>query len=332
MKFMGQLFLVCYLSVSIFGFTLANEDDKIIQFHEFMKKYNKSYSKVEFTKRFKIFVKNLEFIEKHNHNGTADYKLGMNKFGDLTLEEYTAKYLGRINQQKIRTINTPSDIIVSDSLDWREKGAVTPVRDQKQCGGCWAFSALASLEGANFVAHGKLLSLSVENLIDCDTKSSGCYGGLERWAYAYIKTAGGVCLEADYPFVGSWKKLPCLTNCTKYAAISDFVAVPKNEDNLAAALNGRPIASALNAAADPFRFYKSGVLTAECNADQLTHAVTVVGYGTDGQNNYWQIKNSFGLSWGEQGYIRLGKSGFGKDYGDNGQCGISVEPYYPIPK
>merc|ERR1711957_607243 len=195
-----------------------------------------------------------------------------------------------------------SDLDVSDladSLDWTQRGAVNAIKDQGQCGSCWAFSTTANLEGAGFVSTGKLVSLSESQLVDCDKNDGGCQGGLPTNAFDWMKAGNrGIVSESDYPYTpkdGTCKSAG-LTEVTK---ITDYSVISQNEDQIAAALSQYgPLSIGIDA--DPFQTYSSGVLDVSCGS-QLDHGVAIVGYGVANGKKYWKIRNSWGASWGECG-------------------------------
>jgi C1A family cysteine protease len=212
--------------------------------------------------------------------------------------------------------------VAADAIDWRSKGAVTPVKNQGQCGSCWSFSTTGSLEGALFLKTGKITPLSEQNIMDCDSVDQSCNGGLMDNAFEWIEKNGGVCSEADYPYEGADGS--CKTSCTKVpgTTIKSYVDVAKTEDALMAAVAQQPTSIAVNANMF-WQLYSGGVLSALCGA-KLDHGVLAVGYGTDGKD-YWKVKNSWGSSWGESGYIRVQR---GK--GGSGECGILTSASYPV--
>lgn len=214
-----------------------------------------------------------------------------------------------------------------DSVDWTTKGVVTPIKNQGQCGSCWAFSTTGSLEGAFAIANKQLQSFSEQQLVDCAGSfgNQGCNGGEMDDAFKYVEK-NGLCLEMDYPYKGTdgtcqaSKRVPAV----RISGYTDVAS--KDLDALESAAAGRPISVAVDAAGLGWQLYKGGVysggLFGACGT-ALDHGVLVVGYDRSG--GYWKVKNSWGATWGEKGYIRLKKS-TGKGAGT---CGLAMEPSYP---
>ena len=296
------------------------------QFIDFAKAHNKQYFIDEFLHRYFIFENNLNIINSHNEQNLS-WKMSINKFADLTQTEFKSNRFGfqnlRVkNYENVENIdfgNIPSEI------DWVEKGAVTVVKDQQQCGSCWAFSTTGSVEGAYFLSTGKLLSFSEQQLVDCSSSygNEGCDGGLMDNGLTYIKDKG-ICLEKDYSYTASDGKCK---KCKSQTKIDSFVDVqPNNETALLQAVSLQPVSVAIEADASVFQFYSSGIMDSESCGTQLDHGVLVVGYGTKEGKDYWKVKNSWGSSWGDDGYILIGRNANAKE----GICGIAMEPSYPI--
>jgi len=284
----------------------------------------------EHDKRFEIFKTNMDKITAHNE-GDHSWTMGITQFSDMTTEEFK-KYVscGSLKHKPSESVfNAPGDWnkTMASSIDWVEKGAVTPVKNQGQCGSCWAFSTTGAIEGRSFIASGDLVSLSEQDLVDCSTENSGCNGGLMDYAFAFVESNGGLCSEADYSYK-AYQQWRCKENgCTKYDAISKYQDVSSSTAALEAACNQGPVSIAIEADQNSFQQYESGVLTASCGTS-LDHGVLLVGYGTDGGADYWKVKNSWGSDWGESGYIRLCRN-CNANSGD-GQCGILMSASYPI--
>jgi C1A family cysteine protease len=283
-------------------------------------------------KRFDTFKANVDFIEATNAKNLS-YQLGVNEFADLTSEEFGAAYLGgyqpidRSLGVGLKTEPFPdvTGFEVPDSVDWVEKGAVTPVKNQAHCGSCWTFSATGAIEGAYFVATGKLVSLSEEELVQCDSTDMGCQGGSMESAFSWVEK-NGICSEAAYPYTsGAGVRGNCTRGCKPVATLTSYVDVPANDEvTLKAAVAQHPVAIAIEADKMDFQLYKGGVLASSGCGTQLDHGVLIVGYGTDSGKDYWKVKNSWGPTWGEKGYIRLSRGQSGP-----GECGLAMRPTYP---
>lgn len=237
----------------------------------------------------------------------------------------------RLNGRKVSdryAVNAGDDLPAS--VDWREKGAVAPVKNQGQCGSCWAFSTVGAVEGINQIVTGELISLSEQELVDCDKAyNQGCNGGLMDYAFDFIKKNGGIDTETDYPYTARDGK--CDQNRKKNAkvvSIDGYEDVPENDEQaLKKAVAHQPVSVAIEAGGRAFQLYESGVFTGLCGTD-LDHGVVAVGYGTEDGNDYWIVRNSWGSSWGEAGYIRLHRNA----NVTTGKCGIALEASYPIKK
>ncbi|XP_078492636.1 cathepsin L-like [Ciona intestinalis] len=300
----------------------TTDADVKILFDMFLEKYPRQYSSSsdEYNERFEIFKTNYQVIQHLNEieRGTAVY--GITKFMDMSEEEYHRTLapgftrplvpIQTLNSAELDTTNIP------DSMDWRKHGAVTEVKNQGSCGSCWAFSTTGNVEGQWFLKHKKLISLSEQELVDCDTLDSGCGGGLPSNAYKSIEKLGGLEPEKDYPYVGEGEK--CAIKRSDFKVfVNNSVALPKDEVKLAAwlAQNG-PISIGINA--NLMQFYWGGIShpwKIFCNPKSLDHGVLIVGYGTENGTPFWIIKNSWGPDWGEEGYYRI--------YRGDGSCGLN---------
>ena len=296
------------------------------QFQRFIKKYHKKYSSVnEFLARYEVFKRNTLTTFQENNS----YKTGITKFSDLTFQEFSKIYLN-LNYDAMAVANfNPYIVKVSnaapDAFDWREKGYVSPVKDQGSCGSCWAFSTVANLEGQYYKGKGKMVTLSEQMLVDCDTYDSACNGGLMENTFTWLKENGGIMTDADYPYAGY--KQTCKSDPSKYVDMtitgykklgsSSSTWDPVDEDEIKEFLyETGPLAVALNA--NPLQTYTGGILdktSSQCPISGMNHAVTMVGYGSESGKDYWIIKNSWGKSWGEDGYFRIRRG--------TGCCGIN---------
>ncbi|KAH9712070.1 putative cysteine protease RD21B [Citrus sinensis] len=287
-------------------------------------------------KRFQIFKDNLRFIDEHNSLNRT-YKVGLNKFADLTNEEYRAMYLGTRSDAKRRLMKSKvasqryackAGDELPESVDWREKGAVNPVKDQGSCGSCWAFSTVAAVEGINKIVTGELISLSEQELVDCDRKNNaGCNGGLMDYAFQFIIQNGGMDSEQDYPYLGAENKCDPSRRNAKVVSIDGYEDVsPFDEMSLKKAVAHQPVSVAIEAGGRAFQHYESGVFTGECGS-ALDHGVVAVGYGTENGVDYWLVRNSWGSDWGENGYVKLQRNLLDTN---TGKCGIAMEASYPL--
>lgn len=333
MKLFSLLSLFSVVSV-VAGVRLGDRFDSWLDEYKIHVEDGDSYMSM-----FDKWAANDNFIKRHNAAGNASHILGHNQFSAMDANDYKA-FLGySSNLEKPKRFGATKwlDVSVADSINWVEKGAVTPVKDQGQCGSCWAFSTTGALEGAYFVKNGKQVSFSEQLLVDCDTfrnggRDQGCNGGLMDNAFSWITKNGGLCLESDYTyFSGDTKDSgTCQKTCKVYpgSAVVKYVDVaPSDDAQMMAALSQQPVAIAIEADQREFQLYKSGVFTGACGTT-LDHGVLAVGYGSENGSDYYLVKNSWGTSWGSDGYIKLAR---GKSYNSgDGQCGILLSASYPI--
>jgi len=298
------------------------------EFSRFVKTHNKKYLTDDFFNRYEIFKSNLDLIELHNSQAGQTSTMGVNQFADMTSAEFKSKMNGYKPVKAGKVLPVQSIAAAPAALDWRDKGAVTAVKDQGQCGSCWSFSTTGSVEGAWFIAKNNLTSLSEQQLMDCSQKEGNmsCEGGLMDDAFQFIIDNKGICAEADYPYKAVDEK--CQTTCTPVATISSFADVafddknPNDDTALMAAVQKGPVSIAIEADQPIFQMYTGGVISGPSCGTQLDHGVLLVGYGTDSKlGDYWIVKNSWNANWGEKGYVRLAR-------GQN-ECGMNSAASMP---
>jgi len=323
----------------LFAFVLASsafqaESEVQTEFDNFMLKHGKTYkSEAEALMRYKIFKKNLMEINRHNTKSTASYKKAVNKFSDMTDAEFSLQYLGGykpIALPSTGNLNIPTPKDLPASVDWRD--ASTPVKDQGQCGSCWAFAATEVIESHVKISTGSLPILSPQQMTSCTPNpltcggSGGCTGSICELGFNYIQLFGHV-TEEDYPYISgstmdSEECMYDISSMKPVAGLTGYNTLPSNDQEAIMTTLATVGPLAVGVAASAWSSYGGGVFEGtdfDANIG-LNHAVVLTGYGTDEvEGDYWMIRNSWGEGWGENGYIRLRRTA-------EPQCGVNSTP------
>lgn len=326
---MLYIFLFVALLSSVSCQTLRGSDDEWIAFNDFKEKFAKKYENFEEMKnRFAVFRDNLRFIREHNSLTNQTFTLGVNQFTDMTNEEFKS-YVNKYQQPTVGSFGcqpfSSNAANAPASVDWVAKGAVTSVKDQGQCGSCWTFSSTGCMEGAWAISKGQLIDLSEEELVDCVPPRDGgmaCNGGQMDSAFKYI-IQNGQCKNSEYPYTaGVTQTAGTCQKCTPVVhATSCYDVTPNDQVALKAAVAKQPVSTAVQADQPIFQHYSSGVLTSTTCTQNLDHGILIVGYGEENGQKYWNVKNSWSSSWGNQGYIKIARS---DSTNDAGICGIGM--------
>ncbi|CAL9232447.1 unnamed protein product [Arabidopsis halleri] len=304
-------------------------------FESWMIKHGKVYGSVaEKERRLTIFEDNLRFINNRNAENLS-YRLGLTQFADLSLHEYGEICHGadprpprnHVFMTSSNRYKTSAGDVLPKSVDWRNDGAVTEVKDQGHCRSCWAFSTVGAVEGLNKIVTGELVTLSEQDLINCNQENNGCGGGKVETAYEFIMKNGGLGTDNDYPYKavngvcdGRLKKN------NNNVMIDGFENLPANDEfALMKAVAHQPVTAVIDSSSREFQLYESGVFDGSCGTN-LNHGVVVVGYGTENGRDYWLVKNSRGNTWGEAGYMKMARN----IANPRGLCGIAMRASYPL--
>lgn len=331
---------VCVVSANTESPVYGHQELHRQLFRQYAEKYNKVYAPHEINIRFGAFLQNLERVQTHNQEaaeGKHSFTLAMNHLADLTDDEYKMMLGYKRSTTKPR-VQASYELKASRfssepaSWDWREHNVVAPVKNQGQCGSCWAFSAIASMEGLLAKETGKIVELSEQELVDCVKGGvDDCqHGGEMQEGFEEIIThhGGKIDTEDQYKYTAE-SEGKCLADDSKAVGkFSGYANVTTgNEQALLTAAYQRPVvAVAIDASSFMFQLYHSGVFDysmCKNDIDGLDHGVAVVGYGSDGGSDYWIVRNSWGDSWGQSGYIWMSRN-------KNNQCGIATDASFPL--
>lgn len=338
---MSNMILIITMMVSTifhtsYSIPIFTENDDWHQFSFFQSRFRKEYSSVkEMESRFLQFKENLIMIKNHNSIPFNNYTMGINQFADLSSDEFKGLYITGMGKASMSSNcdafpehfdNLPT------SIDWRYNNVVTSVKDQGQCGSCWAFSATGAIEGALAISKNVLVDLSEQQLVDCasglEYGSHGCNGGLMDGAFKYVQQFGQ-CNYSDYPYTsGITEVTGKCQKCVSVVKVSScFDITPNDQLSLMSAVAMRPVSIAIEADTKYFQFYSGGVLTSSSCGTTLDHGVLIVGYGEENGIKYWLVKNSWSSTWGDDGYVKIERS---DSTNDAGVCGIAMMASFPV--
>jgi len=313
------------LALLFLGLVICLASDESVLFTAWKAKYNKVYSSTEEDVRFNNFKLSLDRIQSRNARSTNPV-FGLTKFSDMSTDEFRA-YLGYVqpaHREDVPVALYIDGAAVPQTLDWRTKNMVTPVKDQGQCGSCWAFSVTENIESMYCMATGtdctQLSPLAPQEIVDCDTVDQGCDGGDPPTAYKFVISEGGMEDESDYPYQAADGTCAFQASLSKIT-ISGFQYATQNSDEPTmqqSLVTAGPLSICVDA--EPWQDYTSGVMMGSDCATTLDHCVELVGYDMTQSTPFWIVRNSWGMNWGENGYIRL-------QYGQD-TCGCADEATY----
>jgi cathepsin L len=315
-----------FLAVASSALVHAHEEKSFIAH---MRQHGLMYTGDEYQLRFGIYLTNLRIIREKNAQNLG-FTMGLNALSTLTPAEYKGllgTHRGQWNPKKLpkKLAGKKAGVKAPDAWDWRDQGAVQVVKDQGQCGSCWAFASIGAEESMFFINIGTLYNLSEQDLVDCDVYDSGCEGGSFEGAYFYVYDYqdGYFSTEDQYPYTAQDG------NCAYVqgpAYLTDFgtLANPTEANLLAVVYDYGPVACAIDASHNSFQLYTTGIYDEPaCSSEDLDHGILTVGYGTQDATDYWIVKNSWGTSWGQAGYIWMSRN-------KNNQCGIATDGVVPL--
>lgn len=309
--------------IALAASAVAIGTDDHFRFMNYIGEFGKNYATVE-EYEFRManwLVKDIEIAE---HNMTnSSFSLGHNHMSDWSQFEFSKILTHKPMPEEDKQYVDLPEVQMNGGVDWRSHNAVTPVKDQGQCGSCWSFSSTGALEGAHSIKTGKLLSFAEQQLVDCSTANYGCNGGWQYKAFKYFESHDAI-LESNYKYTAKDGTCQYSSKSKTNVEVSTYANVrADNVDQMKAAVAKQPLSVSIEADKSVFQSYSSGIFNSSKCGTSLDHAVLVVGYGSSGSTEYWIMKNSWGKSWGESGYMRMEiESG-------KGVCGVQMEPLYP---
>ncbi|XP_055926539.1 procathepsin L-like isoform X2 [Argiope bruennichi] len=336
MASMRILLILSCLTMAAYGGLVMNRRINNQLWNEFKHFFDKNYDDDEDTMRQNMWNDLLNNMFSHNmkfHAKKVPYSMGLNEFSDMSHDEFTKKMTGLDSEKNCQNSSLiyqpPPNPKIPENVDWREHGYVTEVQNQGACGACWAFCSIGSLEGQHKRKTGQLIKLSEQNLIDCSKPegNKGCGGGQMCRALEYAAHIPGVATEESYPYIGTSTDGTCkYKNSTIGSKVGGYLEIPYGDEDAlkkAVGLLG-PIAAGLDGSPETFRHYNGGIYSdPACSNTTLTHALTVIGYGTEDGTDYWLVKNSWGKSWGQGGFGKLLRN-------SNNHCGIASRALFPV--
>jgi cathepsin L len=314
-----------FIAIAIFfaAVSAISEYEYQTEFINWMRTYQRAYTTEEFGTRYSNFKNNMDFVR--NFQPTT-FEVELNEFADLSIDEFNARFKGLNYVYEPKFVEEIAFPDAPASIDWRDKGAVSHIKNQGQCGSCWSFSAAGSIEGQHFLSTGKMVTFSEQNLMDCSTSygNMGCNGGLMDYAFKYVINNKGLDTETSYPYTA--RDGSCHYSASNSGGtISGYTDVAQGSETALVNAIGSigPISVAIDASHQSFQLYSKGVYyEPACSSTQLDHGVLAVGYGTTGGQDYYIVKNSWGTSWGQAGYIQMARN-------RNNNCGIATSASYP---
>jgi hypothetical protein len=302
-------------------------------FINYQSQYNKNYSKNEYLERFNNFKNNYDYINKHNSKLDRTFNMAINEFSDLSSLEFKERYVGKTYLSETDYGCLPinyTDYSDIDTFDWRLYNVVNPVKNQGQCGSCWAFATTANAESVWAIHSGYLYDLSEQYLVDCafgkEYLNMGCQGGNMDSAFKYMIN-NRQCTSIEYPYVsGETERKGLCKSCDELTSFASCYDVePLNQLALKEAVLRNPVVIGIEADTYTFQSYSSGIITSPLCGTDIDHAVEIVGFGVDNDTKYWTVRNSWGTDWGENGYFRILRT---DSTNDPGICGLAIEPSF----